>query len=60
MRFERREFMGTVLAAVLSAFAAYVIGSVVELESGVNLPGFGLALTVITMGAFILFRMRDR
>lgn len=51
--------MGTVLAAVFSSFAAYVIGSVVELESGINLPGFGLALTVITMGAFILFRLRD-
>ena len=52
--------MKWVFAGVLASAAAYVIGSVVELESGVNLPGFGIALTVITMGAVILFRLRDR
>ena len=43
--------MGTILAA-------YFIGTTVELLDGVHLPGFGLTLTVITMGAFILFQLR--
>ena len=50
--------MGTILAAAVSSLAAYVIGTAVELLDGVYLPGFGLALTVITMGAFILFQLR--
>lgn len=50
--------MGTILAAAVSSLAAYFIGTTVELLDGVHLPGFGLALTVITMGAFILFQLR--
>lgn len=50
--------MGTILAAAVSSLVAYFIGTTVELLDGVHLPGFGLTLTVITMGAFILFQLR--
>ena len=50
--------MGTILAAAVSSLAAYFIGTTVELLDGVHLPGFGLTLTVITMGAFILSQLR--
>ncbi len=52
--------MGMVILSVICSFAAYVIGAVIENTPGVNLPGFGVALAVITMGAFILSKSRKK
>jgi hypothetical protein len=46
-----------VLSAVCS-FIAYLLGTAIEIRPTVNLPGFGIALALITMGSFILFQLK--
>ena len=47
-----------VIAAAICSSVAYLIGAAIENEPGVNLPGFGIALTIITMGIFIMVQIR--
>ena len=47
-----RRFSKVLLAVILSLFA-YLIGSAIEISPSVNLPGFGIAALVLTMGGII-------
>lgn len=49
-----------VVLSVVCSLVAYLIGSVIEIMPGVNLPGFGVAFTVITMESFIMFTSRKK
>ncbi len=44
--------------AVICSFLAYWVGAAVSILPGVNLPGFGAALAVIVMGAFLMLEIR--
>ena len=47
-----------IIAAAICSCVAYLIGAAIANEPGINLPGFGVALTVITMGIFIMVQIR--
>ena len=49
--------MGMVFASVICTFVAYVFGLGIETMRNVDLPGFGLVLAVIVMGAFLMFQI---
>lgn len=40
---------------LICSFIAYLIGATIEIQPSMIVPGFGVALAVITMGGFILF-----
>ena len=52
--------MKILLLGVVCSLIAYLIGAMIEIMPTMNLPGFGVALTVITMGGFILFQQRKK
>ncbi len=47
-----------IIAAAICSCVAYLTGAAIENKPGVNLPGFGIALTIITMGIFIMVQIR--
>ena len=49
--------MSIVFVSVICTFAAYAFGLGVETMPNVDLPGFGLVLAVIVMGAFLMFQI---
>ena len=49
--------MGMVFLSVICTFAAYAFGVSIETNPNVYVPGFGVVLTVIVMGAFIMFQI---
>ena len=52
--------MGMVIFGILASFAAYVLGSAVEIMPAVNAPGLGIMLGVLVMGGCILFQLRKK
>ena len=56
--------IGIIFLSAVCTFAAFWLGLAVELMPGVQMPGLGLALAVIDMGAFlmgaILFQAKGR
>lgn len=56
--------IGIIFLSAVCTFAAFWLGSAVELMPGVQMPGLGLALAVIVMGVFlmgaILFQPKGR
>lgn len=50
--------MWTVFLSVICTFVAYWVGAAIEISPGINFPGFGNALAVITMGGFIMFQLK--
>lgn len=52
--------MMKIAGSVLCTLVMYIIGSVIEVEQGVNMPGLGLVLAVVTMGSIILHEVKKR
>ena len=42
--------MGLMILSVVCSFAAYIVGTAMEMIPGVNLPGLGITLAVLAMG----------
>ncbi len=57
---EEENNMGMVVLSVFCSLAAYIVGSAIEIMPGINLPGFGIALSGITMGGFLMFQLRKK
>ena len=55
VRTRRTRRLSKTLFAVICSFFAYLIGAAIEISPSVNLPGFGIVLTVLTMGSMIVF-----
>ena len=52
--------MKMVFLSVISSIIMYLVGSSIEIMPTVTLPGFGVALSMITMGGFILFTSKQK
>lgn len=52
--------MKMVFLSIISSIIMYLVGSTIEIMPTVTLPGFGVALSMITMGGFILFQQNKK
>lgn len=52
--------MKMVFLSIISSIVMYFLGSVIEIMPTVTLPGFGVTLSMITMGGFILFQQNRK